>query len=115
MSEWKKTQAKVEPSYHQLKGYSSSSETPLPFVYLEAGLAYRGLPIFKRYKPGFSNHDALIFLFGFNFYDIRVAYTFDFTVSMLGFSNTAGAHEISVIYEYSIRPALKKIKSPALL
>lgn len=61
------------------------------------GLWYRGLPV-KRYKKGFSNHDAIAFLVGFHQDYFTIGYSYDLTVSRLG-ASTGGSHEISLSYE----------------
>ncbi len=64
------------------------------------GLWYRGLPGLKAYRPGYSNDDAVIAMIGFRTpYQLRMVYSYDITVSKLTMKS-AGAHEISVIYEW---------------
>ncbi|MBL4577116.1 MAG: PorP/SprF family type IX secretion system membrane protein [Flavobacteriales bacterium] len=113
LTAWKKTQPKFDPSYKQLKGKLASSKTPMPLVYAEVGLTYRGMPI-KKYGPGYKNHESAVVLLGFNFYNVKVAYTFDFTISMLGFSSSGGAHEVSLIYKFEIPVSEKKEKKKKL-
>ncbi|MFT3884158.1 MAG: type IX secretion system membrane protein PorP/SprF [Flavobacteriales bacterium] len=62
------------------------------------GLWYRGLPLFKAYAPGYSNHDAIAVVVGFKAADWRFGYSYDITVSRLAV-NTGGAHEITAVYE----------------
>ncbi len=65
------------------------------------GAWYRGIPGLKAYEPGYQNNDAIIFLVGYEIPGgIKVGYTYDLTVSRL-VSNTAGAHEISIQYEWA--------------
>ncbi|MBL4754338.1 MAG: PorP/SprF family type IX secretion system membrane protein [Flavobacteriales bacterium] len=121
MKDWKKTQAKFEPSYKQHKGYTTASSTPMPLVYAEGGLTYRGLPLFKKYRPGYSNHEAIIVLLGFNYYDVKVSYSYDLTISKLGQRNTAGVHEITMnyifaaVYDADKRSKKKKAKKQKAL
>lgn len=70
---------------------------------LMLGLWYRGLPIIGADPRG----DALSFLVGYKMDDIRVGYSYDFTISNL-VSSTGGAHEISISYEFSTTRARKK-------
>lgn len=74
------------------------------------GMWYRGIPLVKSYAPGYLNNDALIMLAGFSFddYGISFGYSYDVTISRL-VKSTAGAHEISLIYEY-VTPHYKKSK-----
>ncbi|MDQ3193116.1 MAG: type IX secretion system membrane protein PorP/SprF [Bacteroidota bacterium] len=70
------------------------------------GVWYRGIPVFKAYQPGYSNHDALALLAGFVVDKLQIGYSYDFTVSRLS-TSTAGAHEITLNYIFC-RPAKKK-------
>lgn len=63
-----------------------------------AGLWYRGLPLVKRYAPGFSNRDAVAVLVGVIWNDMRIGYSYDITVSRLA-GHSAGAHEITLGYD----------------
>ncbi|PCH92203.1 MAG: hypothetical protein COB85_08450 [Bacteroidetes bacterium] len=65
------------------------------------GVWYRGIPLFKAYKDGYSNNDAIILSVGYKVQDyLSVGYSYDITISKLGLVSH-GAHEISIIYEYS--------------
>ena len=66
-----------------------------PFV---VGLWYRGIPV-KRYDKGVPNHDAIVFLIGYQLQDIKLGYSYDLTVSKL-YADSWGSHEISIIYEF---------------
>lgn len=66
---------------------------------LVVGVWYRGIPGLKAYQPGYQNNDALTLLAGVHFQNFKFAYSYDVTISNL-YSNTAGSHEISLIYEY---------------
>lgn len=67
------------------------------------GIWYRGVPIFGEDPKG----DALSFLVGYKNNQLRVGYSYDFTISNL-VSSTAGAHEISITYEFkSVRKKQK--------
>jgi len=70
---------------------------------LMLGLWYRGIPVISADTHG----DALAFLVGYKMDDIRVGYSYDFTLSKL-LSSTGGAHEISIVYEFSTTRARKK-------
>lgn len=68
---------------------------------LTVGLWYRGLPLVKRYAPGYANNEALIALVGYDIgAGLRIAYSFDLTLSKLTM-RSGGAHEISLIHEWS--------------
>lgn len=62
------------------------------------GVWYRGIPLVKPYQK----YDALAFMAGYKYQQYSFAYSYDFTVSRLGF-NSGGSHEISVIYEFKVR------------
>ena len=66
------------------------------------GLWYRGIPLFKRYAPGYGNNDALAVLFGVIVNDLRIGYSYDITISRLA-GQSAGAHEITLGYELASR------------
>ncbi len=59
------------------------------------GLWYRGIP-FMTSQAG----DAIIGLIGFKSDNLHIGYSYDFTISNL-ISSTAGAHEISLVYEFT--------------
>lgn len=61
------------------------------------GLWYRGVPVQKTYGS-YRNNDAFIFLVGYQFREFSVGYSYDFTTSRL-VSNSAGSHEISLIWK----------------
>jgi len=73
-----------------------------------AGLSYRGIPFFKRYKLGYANHDAVIVLLGYNNDNIQIGYSFDFTISKLGVSNTMGSHEVSLVNRFNFKQSKKR-------
>ena len=65
------------------------------------GLWYRGIPVLKYYKPGYSNNDAVVIMLGYKMKNyISAGYSYDLTISKLGIE-TGGAHEISLIYEFA--------------
>jgi type IX secretion system PorP/SprF family membrane protein len=73
------------------------------------GFWYRGLP-FKRYAAGYPNSESLIALIGLNYKDLTFGYSYDFVISSLSL-RSAGAHEISVSYEFGAEKTTGK-KSP---
>ncbi|MBL4703159.1 MAG: type IX secretion system membrane protein PorP/SprF [Flavobacteriales bacterium] len=65
------------------------------------GMWYRGIPGIKSYEPGYQNNDAVVFLVGYEIKGgIKIGYSYDLTISRLT-SNTAGAHEISIQYQWA--------------
>jgi type IX secretion system PorP/SprF family membrane protein len=64
------------------------------------GLWYRGIP----YKPyeGLGNNESLVLLVGFSMDNLRIGYSFDYTISRLGIG-AGGAHELSVSYILNMR------------
>jgi type IX secretion system PorP/SprF family membrane protein len=68
----------------------------LTYAPLTFGLWYRGIPI-KQYERGLNNHDAAVFLIGYRQDNFSFGYSYDATISTLGFSS-GGAHEISMSY-----------------
>ena len=80
-------------------------------LYLEPlvlGLWYRGLPS----KNALPNSEALIGLLGFSFVNgLDIGYSYDFTISKLGWGNTGGAHELSIRYLFITPEQLKNKRS----
>lgn len=64
------------------------------------GLWYRGLPGFKQNGYGVINQDAIALLFGYEIKNLKFGYSFDITLSPL-ITSTAGAHEVSLIWEFA--------------
>lgn len=62
------------------------------------GVWYRGIPLVKPYQK----YDALAFMVGYKYQQYSIAYSYDFTISRLGF-NSGGSHEISLIYEFKVK------------
>lgn len=72
------------------------------------GLWYRGVPFFGEDPKG----DAVAFLVGYKMDQLRVGYSYDFTISNL-VSSTAGAHEVTITYEFkTIRKRRKRQMLP---
>ncbi len=96
---------KGELKWDQLDLGAYYKQSPVIF-----GLWYRGIPLIKSYKPGYLNNDAFILLAGFSFEDLGLSfgYSYDITISRL-IKNTAGSHEVSLIYEF-VTPDYKKSK-----
>lgn len=75
---------------------------------LSGGLWYRGLPIAKAYQPGYSNSDAVVLMVGYETeHQLRFTYSYDITISKLTMKS-AGAHELSMIYEWPRSPKQRK-------
>lgn len=74
---------------------------------LVVGMWYRGIPIFKKYKAGYSNNDAIILLIGFQTKGLKIGYSYDITISKLA-GNTGGSHEMSIVYEYPYKKKRRK-------
>ncbi len=91
----------ITPAFNlKFQGYSKQLDLGLywyrePFVF---GTWYRGIPLGKKY-PG---SDAVAFLFGYKLDEWSVAYSYDFTVSRLGFGS-GGSHEIALIYTFKVK------------
>ena len=77
---------------------------------VSGGLWYRGLPIAKAYQPGYSNSEAVILMAGFETEkQWRFTYSYDVTISKLTMKS-AGAHEISMIYEWPRKAKTRRHK-----
>lgn len=62
------------------------------------GVWYRGIPLVKPYQK----YDAIAFMVGYKMQQFSFAYSYDFTISKLGFGS-GGSHEISIIYEFKVK------------
>lgn len=71
------------------------------------GLLYRGIPIFNNPVYGVANNDAIAILGGLRTKNLRIGYSYDFTISRL-VTSTGGAHEISLIYHFNQGPPDKR-------
>ena len=82
--------------------------TQAPFVF---GFWYRGIPLLKRNEEAVMNNDAFVALIGFDIPDrnLRIGYSYDVTISRL-ISDSGGAHEISIIYEFAGKHSKRKNK-----
>ncbi len=78
-----------------------------PFVF---GLWYRGLPLIKSYE-GILNNDAFAIILGYKVidYNLNIGYSYDITISRLA-TNSAGSHEISLIYEVASKKKKRRGK-----
>ncbi|MBK6883177.1 MAG: type IX secretion system membrane protein PorP/SprF [Flavobacteriales bacterium] len=77
---------------------------------ISGGLWYRGLPLFKAYQQGYSNSESVILMVGFETEkQLRFVYSYDITISKLTLKS-AGAHEISMIYEWPRRAKARRHK-----
>ncbi|MGE0562750.1 MAG: PorP/SprF family type IX secretion system membrane protein [Flavobacteriales bacterium] len=72
------------------------------------GFWYRGIPVFKKYKEGYSNNDAVIILLGVRSKRLKIGYSYDITISKLNNNKSGGAHEISIVYEYDKKRKKRK-------
>lgn len=71
------------------------------------GVWYRGIPVLKAYKDGYSNNDAVALIIGIQTSRINVGYSYDITISRLSrLSN--GAHEVTLYYQICKPPKKKK-------
>lgn len=75
---------------------------------VSVGLAYRGKPLTKTVINSVEQ-DALILFLGMYLKNLSIGYTYDFTVSELQ-TASGGAHEISLVYEFTSKPSRKSEK-----
>lgn len=73
---------------------------------LSIGLWVRGLPGFMKTSERYGNLDAFVVLLGYVIGDMKVGYSYDFTISDL-IGTTGGAHEISLIYTFKTNLRIK--------
>ncbi|HEY9007842.1 PorP/SprF family type IX secretion system membrane protein [Ohtaekwangia sp.] len=75
---------------------------------ISIGFSYRGKP-FQKSSINTIQQDAFIIFLGLYFKNLSVGYSYDFTISKLQ-TAAGGAHEISLIYEFSSKSSDKKSK-----
>ena len=96
-------QYRKQGPYDQFDGGAYVFINPMVF-----GVTYRGLPI-KQYFPGIFNQDALSFMFGWQYENLRFAYSYDYNLSRV-MANISGSHEISVQVLVPYPPERKKVR-----
>ncbi|MGQ1890782.1 PorP/SprF family type IX secretion system membrane protein [Thermophagus sp. OGC60D27] len=67
---------------------------------LEIGIWYRGLPVLDKKQENKFNQDAIVVSLSYRYGPMRFGYSYDITISGLAW-RSAGAHEISLIYEFN--------------
>lgn len=75
---------------------------------VSVGFWYRGKP-FQKTPVSSIEQDALILFLGMYFKQFNIGYSYDFTVSNLG-TSSGGAHELSIVWEFSSKPSSKSVK-----
>lgn len=75
------------------------------------GCWLRGIPVAVR-AESYSNLDALTVMLGYKIFNLRIGYSYDFTIGHL-LSSTGGSHELSVQYEF--RPKAKSKKRHSVI
>ncbi len=104
--------------HYKFQGKYDQLDIGAYFTYspLTVGAYYRGLP-FKKYDQRINNHDAMAFLVGFRQDKFSVGYSYDATISTLGFAS-GGSHEISISYLFdpieNNRKARNRRRNPQL-
>lgn len=102
----------LTPSFIYRSQGASFSQLDLGVNYhidpISVGVFYRGKP-FQKSVINSTTQDAVILMLGMYFKNFNIGYSYDFTVSELG-TASGGAHEISLIYEFSSKPAGRSVK-----
>ncbi len=104
--------------HYKFQGKFDQLDIGAYFTYspLTIGAYYRGLP-FKKYEQRINNHDAMAFLVGFRQDKFSIGYSYDATISTLGFAS-GGSHEVSLSYIFDPveggRKARNRRKNPQL-
>jgi len=71
-----------------------------------AGIWYRGIPL-KRYEKTFINQDAVSFCLGYQVGALKLAYSYDITISELA-RYGASSHELTITYQLEVNHAYGK-------
>jgi len=56
------------------------------------------------------NNDAVAAIIGYYAGPYKIGYSYDITISSLGIGNSAGTHEISLVYEWANKRNIKLAK-----
>ncbi|ABG58939.1 conserved hypothetical protein [Cytophaga hutchinsonii ATCC 33406] len=84
------------------QGANTQLDIGLYYTYdpIMIGLWYRGIPVL--YNNGLPNNEALIPMIGYRHKGWSFTYSYDYTLSSLTNKQSAGSHEISLIYEFKV-------------
>jgi type IX secretion system PorP/SprF family membrane protein len=119
-------------SSYQGKGNTNQKEVVLAFNYknqkpfsqldlgmqfnvqpLVVGMWYRGIPSFNEAMP---NNESIIMVLGMALTSgLDIGYSYDFTISRLGYGNTGGAHEVSMRYSFNQSQSKDKARKAVIL
>ena len=94
----------LSPSFvYKMQGNFSQLDLGAYFQYdpIAIGLWYRGIPVKQNVIDNLSQ-DAVVVILGFQFDQIELGYSYDFTVSELG-PISGGTHEVSLLYKLAIQ------------
>lgn len=75
---------------------------------VSVGIWYRGKPWEKNVINNMSS-DALIIQLGLYMKNLNIGYSYDFSISELQ-TTSGGAHEISLVYQFSTKPVQRSVK-----
>ncbi len=97
---WGTREVSITPTFlYKMQGDFSQFDIGAYLTYepLVFGASYRGIPI--NSVDGIMNNESLIFLVGFTANGLNIGYSYDVTISNLGF-RSGGAHELSLSYAF---------------
>lgn len=65
---------------------------------------------YKSFVVGawYRHKEAILFLVGVDYNNFKIGYSFDYTISNMGFVNSLGAHEISCAYKFKCKPGKRR-------
>lgn len=98
---------------YKLQKKSDQFDAGIYIIYnqLLTGAWYRGIPT-KKYNDKLQNNESVVGLVGWRIKDLRITYSYDFTVSKLHTAKTGGSHELNLTYIFREN---KKIKPRKIL
>lgn len=99
----------ITPTVHyKFQGKSDQLDMGIYGLYdrLLFGFWYRGIPV-KHYRERLHNNESLVLLAGLKIHNVRVSYSYDFTISKLTSARTGGAHELNITLVH-VKPGKKK-------
>lgn len=110
-SPYERREVSLTPTAHyKWQGDFSQFDIGMYFTYepMIFGASYRGIPI--NSVDGIMNNESLILLVGLTTNGLNIGYSYDVTISNLGF-RSGGAHELSLSYEFFLGDPRKPPKN----
>lgn len=102
----------IPTAHYKIQGKSDQVDLGIYAWYSElvAGVWYRGIPVIKQYLEKLQNNESIVILVGWRIKEVRISYSYDFTVSKLHDARTGGSHELNITYIFRKKKKVKILK-----